>query len=209
MPGVYVPAFFEPRYDSAGFQTLETALDGYTRVTRAIVADLNEAPFPQTPVVPFGKPVHDRLRLEIARGCTRGCRFCQAGILYRPVRERSPERLFDMAVQALAATGYDELSLLSLSTGDYCCIVPLLERLMGRFASERVAVSLPSLRVGTLTPELMGLIKQVRKTGFTFAPEAGSQRLRDVINKNITEAEIARRSRTPSRWGGDWSSSTS
>ena len=192
IPGVYIPSFFEARYDRSGLQILVPRLEGYTRVTRAIVSDLNAAPFPDTPVIPFGKPVHDRLRLEIARGCTRGCRFCQAGMLYRPVRERSPETLFDLAVKALGATGYEDLSLLSLSTGDYGCIVPLLERLMGRFASERVAVSLPSLRAGTLTPELMQLIKQVRKTGFTIAPEAGSQRLRDVINKNITEEEIVR-----------------
>jgi radical SAM family uncharacterized protein/radical SAM-linked protein len=192
IPGVYIPAFFEPRHDDSGFQALVPRLEGCTRVRRAIVADLNEAAFPQTPVIPFGKPVHDRLRLEISRGCTRGCRFCQAGMLYRPVRERSPERLFDLAAASLAATGYEDLSLLSLSTGDYGCIVPLLERLMGRFASERIAVSLPSLRAGTLTPELMQLIRQVRKTGFTIAPEAGSQRLRDVINKNITEDEIVR-----------------
>jgi radical SAM family uncharacterized protein/radical SAM-linked protein len=192
IPGVYIPAFFEPRHDDSGFQALTPRLEGCTRVRRAIVADLNEAAFPQTPVIPFGKPVHDRLRLEISRGCTRGCRFCQAGMLYRPVRERSPERLFDLAAASLAATGYEDLSLLSLSTGDYGCIVPLLERLMGRFASERIAVSLPSLRAGTLTPELMQLIRQVRKTGFTIAPEAGSQRLRDVINKNVTEDEIVR-----------------
>jgi radical SAM family uncharacterized protein/radical SAM-linked protein len=192
IPGVYIPAFFEPHHDSSGFQTLAPRLEGYTRVRRAIMADLNAAAFPQTPVIPFGKPVHDRLRLEISRGCTRGCRFCQAGMLYRPVRERSPETLFDLAAASLAATGYEDLSLLSLSTGDYGCIVPLLERLMGRFASERIAVSLPSLRAGTLTPELMQLIRQVRKTGFTIAPEAGSQRLRDVINKNIGEDEIVR-----------------
>jgi radical SAM-linked protein len=155
-----------------------------------MVDDLDAAPFPDRPVVPFGKPVHDRLRLEVSRGCTRGCRFCQAGMLYRPVRERTPEKVFELAARALAATGYEDLSLLSLSTGDYGCIVPLMQRLMGRFASERVAVSLPSLRAGTLSPELMELIRQVRKTGFTFAPEAGSQRLRDVINKNISEAEI-------------------
>jgi radical SAM-linked protein len=155
-----------------------------------MVADLDAAPFPDRPVVPFGKPVHDRLRLEVSRGCTRGCRFCQAGMLYRPVRERSPEKVYDLAVSALAATGYEDLSLLSLSTGDYGCIAPLMQRLMDRFAVERVAVSLPSLRAGTLSPGLMKLIQKVRKTGFTFAPEAGSQRLRDVINKNLSETEI-------------------
>jgi radical SAM family uncharacterized protein/radical SAM-linked protein len=188
--GIYIPAFFEARFDAYGFQTVVPKHKDYIVVRRAMVADLDAAPFPDRPVVPFGKPVHDRLRLEISRGCTRGCRFCQAGMLYRPVRERSPGKVFDLASRALAATGYEDLSLLSLSTGDYGCIVPLMQRLMGRYASERVAVSLPSLRAGTLTPELMELIQQVRKTGFTFAPEAGSQRLRDVINKNISEAEI-------------------
>jgi radical SAM family uncharacterized protein/radical SAM-linked protein len=188
--GVYIPGFFEARYDSSGFQTAAPRFPDHAGVKRTIVADLDAAPFPDRPVVPFGKPVHDRLRLEVSRGCTRGCRFCQAGMLYRPVRERAPERLFDLALKSLAATGYEDLSLLSLSTGDYGCIAPLLQRLMGRLASERVAVSLPSLRAGTLTPELMELIKKVRKTGFTIAPEAGSQRLRDVINKNISEADI-------------------
>ena len=188
--GVYVPAFFGPRYDADGFQRLAPRFPEYTRVRRAVVSDLDSVPFPDRPIVPFGKPVHDRLRLEISRGCTRGCRFCQAGMIYRPVRERSPESLLALADASLAATGYEDLSLLSLSTGDYGCIGGLMERLMGRFVRERVAVSLPSLRAGTLTPELMELIRQVRKTGFTIAPEAGSQRLRDVINKNITEAEI-------------------
>ncbi len=188
--GVYIPAFFEARYDSEGFQTVAPRFPEHTAVQRAVVADLDAAPFPVKPVIPFGKPVHDRLRLELSRGCTRGCRFCQAGMIYRPVRERSPGQLLELTQQALAATGYEDVSLMSLSTGDYGCIVPLMERLMARFTPARVAVSLPSLRAGTLTPELMGLIRQVRKTGFTIAPEAGSQRLRDAINKNISEAEI-------------------
>ncbi len=188
--GVYIPAFFEPQYDSCGFQTLVPRNPGYGHVTRTIVADLDQVAFPDKPVVPYGKPVHDRLRLEVARGCTRGCRFCQAGMIYRPVRERSPESLLAIGTQSVGTTGYEDISLLSLSTGDYGCIVPLMERLMSRLAAENVAVSLPSLRAGTLTPELMNLIKTVRKTGFTIAPEAGSQRLRDVINKNISEAEI-------------------
>ena len=188
--GVYVPKFFEAHYDASGLQTVVPRFNIYTTVRRAIAGDLDNAPFPDHPVIPFGKPVHDRLRIEVSRGCTRGCRFCQAGMLYRPVRERSPGKVFDLAVQALAATGYEDLSLLSLSTSDYGCIVPLMQRLMGRYASERVAISLPSLRAGTLSPDLMDLIRQVRKTGFTIAPEAGSQRLRDVINKNISEPEI-------------------
>jgi radical SAM family uncharacterized protein/radical SAM-linked protein len=190
LEGVYIPAFFDAQYDSQGLQTVVPLLEGHSTVKRAVVADLNAAPFPERPIIPFGKPVHDRLRLEISRGCTRGCRFCQAGMLYRPVRERSAERLFDLALNALSATGYEDLSLLSLSTGDYGCIGPLLQRLMYRLTNQRVAVSLPSLRAGTLTPELMELIKKVRKTGFTIAPEAGSQRLRDVINKNISETDV-------------------
>ncbi len=188
--GVYIPSFFKPRFDDHGLQTLEPRFSDYRKVERAIVSDLDRMPFPEQPVIPFGKPVHDRLRLEISRGCTRGCRFCQAGMIYRPVRERSPEHLMSLSSKAIAATGYEDISLLSLSTGDYGCIAPLIDRLMDRFGNEHVAVSLPSLRAGTLTPELMKLIKTVRKTGFTIAPEAGSQRLRDVINKNIGEREI-------------------
>jgi len=188
--GVYIPSFFETGFDSNGFQTVSPRFPDYTRVQRAIVGDLDSSPFPEEPVIAYGRPIHDRLRLEISRGCTRGCRFCQAGMIYRPVRERSPEQLMSLAARSLAATGYEDISLLSLSTGDYGCIAPLIEQLMGNFESDNIAVSLPSLRAGTLTPELMKLIKKVRKTGFTIAPEAGSQRLRDVINKNISEDEI-------------------
>ena len=188
--GVYIPSFFEPRFDNNGFQTVTPRFADYTQVQRAIVGDLGSIPFPEKPVLAYGRPVHDRLRLEISRGCTRGCRFCQAGMIYRPVRERSPDQLMSLAARSIAATGYEDISLLSLSTGDYGCITPLIEHLMMNFESDNVAVSLPSLRAGTLKPELMKLIKKVRKTGFTIAPEAGSQRLRDVINKNISEDEI-------------------
>ncbi|MEW6670789.1 MAG: TIGR03960 family B12-binding radical SAM protein [Thermodesulfobacteriota bacterium] len=190
--GVYIPSFFSAQYDSSGFQILTAKFPDYPNVRRAIVADLDKAAFPQRPVLPFGRPVHDRLRLEISRGCTRGCRFCQAGMTYRPVRERKTETLLTLSEASLAATGYEDLSLLSLSTGDYCCIEALLQHLMDRCEGTRTAVSLPSIRAGTLTPELMKLIKRVRKTGFTIAPEAGSQRLRDVINKNISNDEIIR-----------------
>lgn len=190
LTGVYIPALFDPRRDENGFQTLVPRFPDHAGVRRAVVASLDRSPFPTSPVIPFGRPVHDRLRLEVARGCTRGCRFCQAGMIYRPVRERSPETLMALLEEALAATGYEDLSLLSLSTGDYGCIAPLLSRLMTRYAGEHLAVSLPSLRAGTLTPELMAQIKKVRKTGFTIAPEAGSQRLRNVINKNIGHEDI-------------------
>jgi radical SAM-linked protein len=151
---------------------------------------LDLAAFPEQPVVPFGRPVHDRLRLEIARGCTRGCRFCQAGMIYRPVRERSPQRLMALVRRGLESTGYEDVSLLSLSTGDYSCINGLAETLMAELTPRHIALSLPSLRAGSLRAELMDRIRQVRKTGFTFAVEAGSQRLRDVINKNITEEDV-------------------
>ncbi len=188
--GVYVPSFFEPAYTAEGFQTLNPRYPDYLQVLRAIIPSLNDAPFPEKPVVPYGRPVHDRLRLEVSRGCTRGCRFCQAGMIYRPVRERSVQTLMQQAENALAATGYDEISLLSLSTSDYGCMPELMSRLIARCGPEHIAVSLPSFRAGTLTPELMTQIKQIRKTGFTIAPEAGSQRLRNVINKNITQEDI-------------------
>jgi radical SAM family uncharacterized protein/radical SAM-linked protein len=192
LDGIYVPQLFKATYDAMGFQHLDPDTGAQSTVKRAIISDLDGAPFPDRPVIPFARPVHDRLRLEISRGCTRGCRFCQAGMIYRPVRERGPATVLDMAQDGLASTGYEDLSLLSLSTGDYHCLGPLMETLMQRCQSQRVAVSLPSLRAGVLTPRLMELIRSVRKTGFTIAPEAGSQRLRDVINKNITFEDVAK-----------------
>jgi len=189
--GVYVPSFFEVCYQQDGRVTSITPLkQGYETVHRRFLPDLESAAFPDSPVVPFLKTVHDRVALEIARGCTRGCRFCQAGYLYRPLRERSPERITELIRASLATTGYEEISLLSLSTGDYSCIEPLLQQLMSEYAGSRVAVSLPSLRVGTLTPELIEEIKRVRKTGFTLAPEAATERLRQVINKGISEEDL-------------------
>jgi radical SAM family uncharacterized protein/radical SAM-linked protein len=190
--GVYVPEFFDFHIDGHAVGRLRPRLAGYSRVQRCIIGDLDQAAFPLNPVVPFGRPVHDRLRLEISRGCSRGCRFCQAGMIYRPVRERSPQTLIELSQKCLDGTGYEDLSLLSLSTGDYSCLSALLENLMHRGQQNRIAVSLPSIRAGTLTPDLMKMIKKVRKTGFTIAPEAGSQRLRDVINKNITFEDVAR-----------------
>jgi radical SAM family uncharacterized protein/radical SAM-linked protein len=188
--GIYVPAFFAPQFDQLGFQSLLPKFSTYKGVTRTIVDDLDEAAFPDAPIVPYGKPVHDRLRLEVSRGCARGCRFCQAGMIYRPVRERSPAKLLNIFESSINATGYSDISLLSLSTGDYRCLVPLIQRLMATCEFRHIAVSLPSLRAGTLTPEIMNLVKRVRKTGFTIAPEAGSQRLRNILNKNITDKEI-------------------
>lgn len=188
LEGVYVPALF--KQSDADSDISETNDNRKKNVRRAIAGNLDKTAFPDHPVVAVGKPVHDRYSLEIARGCSRGCRFCQAGMIYRPVRERSVHHLLELAATALAATGYDEISLLSLSSGDYSQINPLMSRIMSYCHQEKIAVSLPSLRAGTLTPELMALIKQVRKTGFTIAPEAGSDRLRKVINKNISEEQI-------------------
>ncbi len=188
--GVYIPSFFKEKFDENKFQILTPRFSNYSKITRSIVSDLDKAPFPDKPVIPFGRPVHDRLRLEIARGCSHGCRFCQAGMIYRPVRERSLKNIIDISDKSIASTGYEDVSLLSLSTGDYCTLTTLLERLMVTYESQHIAVSFPSLRAGALTPELINHIKKVRKTGFTIAPEAGSQRLRDVINKNIYEDDI-------------------
>ena len=189
--GVYVPSFFDVNYHADGMvKSIVPLLKGYTSVNKRIVPDLNTLPLPTRPVVPFPQIVHDHLTVEINRGCTRGCRFCQAGIIYRPGRERSPDNIIKIIDQALQNTGYDEVSFLSLSTGDYSCIEDVLINFMDRFADKKIAVSLPSLRVGTLKPRLMEEIKRVRKTGFTMAPEAGSERLRNVINKGIEEAAL-------------------
>lgn len=188
--GVYVPSFFEPVHDGPDFKGISPRHDDYRKVCRAIEPDLDQTAFPDAPVVPYGRPIHDRLRLEVARGCTRGCRFCQAGMIYRPVRERSVQNLMNLTKHSIAATGYDDISLLSLSTGDYGCLSELMQGLFHCYASENIALSFPSFRAGTLSPEIMSLVKQVRKTGFTIAPEAGSERLRTVINKNISEQEI-------------------
>lgn len=187
LPGVYVPSFFDPRGPGRPVRPL---LPGYERVERAVLPDIETAPYPTRQAVPYLQTVHDRLTLEVARGCTRGCRFCQAGMIYRPVRERSLPRLHELLMDGLAATGYGEVSFLSLSTGDYSSLAGLMDQSFDHCAAEQVAISLPSLRVGSLSPEIMRLISSIRRTGATIAPEAGSQRLRDVINKGVTEAGL-------------------
>ena len=194
--GVYVPSFFQVSYQEDGrIERIAPLRGDYRSVRRRFVSDLETAHYPTSPVVPFLKTVHDRVSVEISRGCTRGCRFCQAGYIYRPVRERSPERVLEIVEEALGNTGYDEVSLLSLSTGDYGCLTPLLKGLMDRYAAQKKAVSLPSMRVGSLSPEMAEEVRRVRKTGFTLAPEAGSDRLRSVINKGITEEALLENAR--------------
>ena len=157
------------------------------KIRKRVVADINQTPFPTCPIVPYMKVVHDRLNIEIARGCKRGCRFCEAGFIHRPYRERSPESIHEILDASLKQTGYEELSLLSLSAGDYSSIKPLLSDLMDQLESKKVAVSFPSLRIESVVGHLAEEVKRVRKTGFTVAPEAGTERLRSVINKELDE----------------------
>ena len=189
--GIYIPAHTMPEYDEAGkISALRPVGNHGDPIQRRILADLSSTDHLLYPIVPNAKIVHDRLGVEIARGCTRGCRFCQAGITYRPVRERSPEQILTLARTGIANSGFEELALLSLSTGDYSCLHEVLPQLMDTFSDTYVSVSMPSMRVGTLTPAIMNQIRRVRKTGFTLAPEAGSERLRRVINKGITEEDL-------------------
>jgi radical SAM family uncharacterized protein/radical SAM-linked protein len=165
-------------------------------VRRRIVTDLERAPYPDEPIVPLIRPIHDRVAVEIARGCIRGCRFCQAGIIYRPYRERSSGCIQGLLEKSLRCTGYDEVSLASLSSGDHSEIRPLMRELADRYRESRVSLSLPSLRIGTLTPDMIRAVAGVRKTGFTLAPEAGTERLRCVINKPVSDDDLKETART-------------
>lgn len=189
--GVYVPAFFAPRYHADGtIAAIEPAFSDYAHVEKRVLRDLNDSPVPSQPVVPNTSIVHERPSVEVMRGCVKGCRFCQAGYVYRPQRERDPLQVREHAIRLIEQTGYEELSLLSLSTGDYSCINPILRDLMNRFAPQRVAISLPSTRIDAISAHVVEELRRARKTGFTLAPEAGSQRMRDIIQKEYKEDEL-------------------
>ncbi|HYU15544.1 MAG TPA: TIGR03960 family B12-binding radical SAM protein [Candidatus Acidoferrum sp.] len=191
---IYVPALYRTEVDEAtGLEVVGRPLDGRVpeRVRRGFVADIDRYPFPSDTPVPYAEAVFDRAGVEIARGCTEGCRFCQAGMIYRPVRERSPASIVKSVLDGVDRAGYDETSLTSLSTADYSCITPLVAEVAGRLREKKVSLSVSSLRAYGLGEEILDHMAQMRITGLTFAPEAGTQRMRDVVNKNITEAHVA------------------
>ena len=200
--GVYVPSLYDVKYNNDGTVKAVIPKCGAPKtVKKRIMHNLDEAHYPDKFVVPYIEIVHDRAVQEIFRGCIRGCRFCQAGYIYRPVREKSPELINKQARAICESTGYDEISLSSLSTSDYRKLEPLLNEMLAWTEAKHVSLALPSLRIDNFSDELLEKINHVRKSGLTFAPEAGTQRLRDVINKNITEEEIINTCRTAFKGG--------
>src|SRR4051812_28213764 len=191
IPGVYVPSLFRVHYGAdRTIARYEPLKPGYDNVVRRVIPDLNLVPQAEKPIVPFMQAVHDRLPLEIQRGCTRGCRFCQVGMITRPTRQRDPNDVRRIAEKGLEATGYEEVGFLSLSAGDYSCIDGVLEDFFDEFGPENVGISLPSLRTETMSERLTSQIKRVRKSGFTVAPEAATERMRKVINKGNSEKDL-------------------
>ncbi|KYO64767.1 TIGR03960 family B12-binding radical SAM protein [Thermovenabulum gondwanense] len=190
--GIYVPSLYEPVYNENG--TLKEIKPLYknlpSKIKKRVVKDLDKAYYPTKIIVPYMDIVHDRAVLEIFRGCTRGCRFCQAGMIYRPVREKNVKTLHNLAKRIIENTGYEEVSLASLSTSDYSSLRELVEILTDEFRDCAVGLSLPSLRIDSFTIDIAKKIQEIKKTGLTFAPEAGTQRLRNVINKGVTEEDL-------------------
>ena len=192
LEGFYVPSLYDVTYNADGTlaSIAPNCAEAPARITKRVIPDLDTAYFPTDAAVPFLETVHDRVTMETSRGCIRGCRFCQAGIVYRPYREKSVEKISSCAADCVRYSGYSEISLSSLTISDYSEIRRLIDELLGWTEPRSISLSLPSMRIDAFYGELMRKVMSVRKSGLTFAPEAGTQRLRDVINKNITEAEI-------------------
>ena len=189
--GVYVPSLYEVRYHEDGSIASVTPTEGApARVVKRIVSDLDSVPFPTDPIVPSTEVVHDRVNLELFRGCVRGCRFCQAGYVYRPIRAKRPETLVRQGIETLKNTGHEDVTLLSLSTSDYRPLPQLCDGLLDYCEGRSIGLSLPSLRADNFSMDIMERLQKVRKSGLTFAVEGGSQRLRDAINKNVTEEDL-------------------
>lgn len=190
--GIYVPKFYDIHYNEDNtIKEMVPNVEGVPKtIEKRIIKDLDKAYFPEKLIIPYIETVHDRIPLEIFRGCTRGCRFCQAGMIYRPVREKTTDRLFELAEKLVDETGYENISLTSLSSCDYSQLEFLISELINRYEEDKIGVSLPSLRLDSFSIDVLKEIEKVRKTGLTFAPEAGSQRLRDVINKGIEEEDL-------------------